>query len=162
MLARLTAEARVTNLILDEMVEALLEHHAHLDRPRLDRTRRLMCEAIPECLVEDYEHLIDGLELPDPDDRHVLAAAIRCEARTIVTANLPDFPETVLSEHGVVAKHPDAFVYEMVTEDPDRVAGVIHEQSSALRSPPQTVEDLLTRLERNGLKRTVQQLRDQT
>jgi len=121
-----------------------------------------MCEAIPECLVEDYEHLIDGLELPDPDDRHVLAAAIRCEARTIVTANLDDFPETALSEHGVVAKHPDAFVHEMVTDDPDRVAGVIHEQSSALRSPPQTVEDLLTRLERNGLKRTVQMLRDQT
>ena len=50
-----------------------------------------MCEVVPDCLVVGYEHLIDGLDLPDPDDRHVLAAAIRAHAQAIVTFNLPQW-----------------------------------------------------------------------
>src|SRR5260370_1154295 len=83
---------RWTNQILDEMTEALLRNHEHLERASLDRTRRLMCEAVPDCLIEGYEYLVAELDLPDPNDRHVLAAAIHAEVDQIVTANLSDFP----------------------------------------------------------------------
>jgi hypothetical protein len=58
-------------------------------------------EVFQECFVTGYEPLIEGLELPDPDDRHVLAAAIKCSAQIIVTENLKDFPPEALEEHGI-------------------------------------------------------------
>ncbi|MCL2716193.1 MAG: PIN domain-containing protein [Alphaproteobacteria bacterium] len=55
---------------------------------RLERTRRAMDAAAPDALVTGYEHFIPLLSLPDPDDRHVLAAAIRAKASAIVTFNV--------------------------------------------------------------------------
>ena len=57
--------ARWSDAILDEMIDSILDRQPDLDRTRLDRTRHLMCEAVPDCLVTGYERLIDGLELPD-------------------------------------------------------------------------------------------------
>ncbi|HMA95113.1 MAG TPA: hypothetical protein VKP30_20620, partial [Polyangiaceae bacterium] len=54
-----------------------------------------------DCLVDGYEPLVEGLELPDPNDRHVLAAAIHGGASVIVTMNLRDFPERFLVPHAV-------------------------------------------------------------
>jgi hypothetical protein len=59
--------------ILDEMVRSILRRRPDLTAAQLDRTRELMCNAVPDCLTTGYEELIDGLHLPDPDDRHVLA-----------------------------------------------------------------------------------------
>jgi hypothetical protein len=58
--------ARWTEQILDEMERAIV-------RRQPARTRRLMCDGVPDCLVTGYEHLIEALQLPDVDDRHVLA-----------------------------------------------------------------------------------------
>lgn len=66
----------------------------------LTRTRQLMNDAVPDCLVDGYEAIAQGITLPDPDDVHVLAAAIRCGASAIVTFNLKDFPAKVLAPHG--------------------------------------------------------------
>ena len=56
-----------------------------------------MNSGVTDCLVAGFESLEAGLtELPDPDDRHVLAAAIHSGAQEIVTFNLRDFPDTVL------------------------------------------------------------------
>ena len=59
-----------------------------------------MNQAVPDCLVTGYEELIDSLELPDPD-RHVLAAAIRCQGGVIVTFNLNDFPADIIGRYGI-------------------------------------------------------------
>ncbi len=75
----------------EEWISSLLKRRPDLTRERLERTRRLMDKAAPDVLVTEYEHLIPGLVLPDEKDRHVLAAAIRCEASVIVTFNLIDF-----------------------------------------------------------------------
>jgi hypothetical protein len=93
--------ARWTDRILDETFRSVQERRADLSGEQLARTRELMCKAIPDCLVTGYEDLIEGLELPDPDDRHVLAAAIRAGAQTIVTVNLRDFP----TSRGSVSLH---------------------------------------------------------
>lgn len=74
-----------------------------------------MQEALPDALVEGYEDLIAGLSLPDKDDRHVLAAAIRCGAQAIITWNIRDFPADHLSPFGIAACTPDDFWYTSVT-----------------------------------------------
>lgn len=88
---------RWTERILDECFDNLLENRSDLEPEHLERTRRLMCEAIPDCLVSGFESRIGVLSLPDPDDRHVLAAALEVDADFIATFNLRDFPDERLS-----------------------------------------------------------------
>ena len=87
--------ARWTERIHQEWVHALLHKQPELDRRQIERTVQLINQAVPDCLITDYEPLIDELELPDPDDRHVLAAAIRAGAQAILTLNLKDFPPAI-------------------------------------------------------------------
>ena len=68
--------------------------------------------AVRDAVVTGYEPLIGSLHLPDPDDRHVLAAAIRARAQIIVTFNLNDFPAEVLADWDVEARHPDDFLVD--------------------------------------------------
>ena len=72
-----------------------------------------------------HEPLIGGLHLPDPDDRHVLAAALRAGAEEIVTFNLRDFPPAILGPLGVAAWHPDEFVCALLVRSPEGVAGAV-------------------------------------
>jgi predicted nucleic acid-binding protein len=106
--------ARWSDAILDECFRSILASRPDLDATILDRTRRLMNAAVADGLVTGYEPLVGALELPDPDDRHVLAAAIRSAAQVIVTSNLRDFPNCKLAPYGVEARHPDEFVLGLI------------------------------------------------
>lgn len=97
--------ARWTLDIHEEWIRNLLLKRPDLSRDKLEGLRDMMIEVIPDSLVTGYEPAIDGLQLPDPDDRHVLAAALRANAETIVTANLKDFPAESLKPYNVVAQH---------------------------------------------------------
>lgn len=81
-----------TAVIQDEWIKNLIEARPDLKRAALEATQRSMDRAFPGSNITGYEFLIEGLSLPDPNDRHVLAAAIKGEAQVIVTANLKDFP----------------------------------------------------------------------
>ncbi|ULQ55834.1 PIN domain-containing protein [Flavihumibacter rivuli] len=70
--------------------------------------------AFPDALVKNYKGLIDHLELPDQDDRHVLAAAIKTNANLIVTNNIKDFPEEYLQSFGLHAKTADDFLTDII------------------------------------------------
>ena len=96
--------ARWTDEIHDEWIRNVLANRPDLKREQLERTRTLMNAHVRDCLVNGYEDLIEGLDLPDPDDRHVLAAAIRTRASVIVTFNLDDFPADYLAKYGVEAQ----------------------------------------------------------
>lgn len=78
----------------------------------------LVNTSVPDCLVENYEFLIEGLVMPDPDDRHVLAAAIAGHADAIVTSNLKDFPKKILASHGIEVQHPDDFIMNQLELQP--------------------------------------------
>lgn len=149
---------RWSEAILDECFRSILAQRPDLKPSALDRTRELMRSAIPDCIVSGYEHLVEGLTLPDPDDRHVLAAAIRGGAQTIVTFNLNDFPTTTLGAYDIAAMHPDDFVRGLVDLASIAVSNVVQEQ--ALRNPPQTTAELLDTLKKNGLDRSVSRLRE--
>ena len=88
-----------TERILDECFNNLLADRPDIPAEHLHRTRRLMTVAVPDAVVDDYDHLIDDLDLPDPDDRHVLAAAVTAGADLVVTANLADFPPGAIPGH---------------------------------------------------------------
>jgi len=107
--------------------------------------------AVLDCLVEGYEKIIDGLELPDSNDRHVLAAAIKGKASVIVTFNLKDFPDENLSPYGVRAQHPDDFVLGLIARDADLVFQAFQSQQESLRNPPVSLEDLLVTFDHQGL-----------
>lgn len=151
--------ARWTDAILDECFRSILRRRPELAAP-LKRTRALMTAAVPDCLIDGYADLMDTFELPDPDDRHVLAAAIRAGAETIVTANLSDFPRDVLARYQVEAKHPDDFVVELVDSAPAVVLSVVARQAADLRTPPRSVDDVLDLLQSVGLPMTVARLRE--
>jgi predicted nucleic acid-binding protein len=110
--------ARWTEEIHAEWVRSLLERRPDLKPEQLRRTRELMNISVPDCLVTGYEGLVGALKLPDPDDRHVLAAAIRCQAGVIVTYNLADFPSQALDPYGIAAQHPDEFVVHLFDLSP--------------------------------------------
>lgn len=150
---------RWTEAIHDEWLRSLLRERPDLSRDRLERTRDLMNQAVPDCLISGYEGLIAALSLPDPDDRHVLAAAIHGGAETIVTYNLVDFPAAALAAHGIQAQHPDEFIAHLVEIEPVAVCAAAKKHRESLRSPPKTVEEYLATLSALSLPRTVASLR---
>jgi len=152
--------ARWSEPILDECFRSILAHRPDLKAEALARTRALMSQAVPDCIVRGFEDLVDVLDLPDPDDRHVLAAAIRGGAQAIVTFNLADFPAATLARYDVEAKHPDDFVLDAIDLAPGRVTSVVSEQAGSLRNPPRTVGELLDTLRDQGLVRSVAKLRE--
>ncbi len=153
-------EARWSDEILDEVFDSLRAARPDLDPAKLVRTRMRMCEAVPGCLVTGHLHLVDGFELPDPDDRHVLAAAVHSGAEVIVTDNLKDFPEAALRPHGIEALSADEFIGRVIEAAPEQVAAIVEQQAADLKSPPCTVEQLLETLARNGLRRSTGRLRE--
>lgn len=141
--------------IHDEWTRNLLARRPDLTRERLQRTVRLMDEAVPDCLVTGYQALVPGLHLPDEKDRHVLAAAIVCRAGVIVTYNLKDFPADAVDPYGIEVQHPDEFVRHLFDLSPGAVCQAVCEQRSALTNPTRTVDELLDRLQAAGLTETV-------
>jgi predicted nucleic acid-binding protein len=151
--------ARWSDTIHDEWIRNVLKDNPRLSAARLARTRDLMNEAVRDCLVTGYEDLIASLSLPDPDDRHVLAAAIRAGASIIVTYNLIDFPVAALTPFDIEAQHPDDFLGGLFDLAPGVVCAAIKRQRESLHSPPKTAEELLATLESEGLTQTVARLR---
>ena len=122
--------ARWTDQIRDEWTRSLLRNRPELE-DTLPRTVELMNHAMPDSLVTGHERLIGGLSLPDPDDRHVLAAAIVSGAQLIITFNTRDFPEDELAPYGIEAVHPDTFS----VQQPERVSKHSVNRWEILRSP---------------------------
>ena len=151
--------ARWTDAIHDEWVRNVQADNPSLSPERLSRTRALMNDAVRDCLVTGYEDLIDTLSLPDPDDRHVLAAAIRVDAEVIVTFNLKDFPADVLARHNVEAIHPDNFLLSLFDAAPGPVCTAVKRQRAGLHNPPKSAGEFLATLESQGIVQTVARLR---
>lgn len=152
-------QAKWTNDIHDEWIRSVLKDRPDLTPEQLERTRNLMNSHVRDCLVTNYEELIPALTLPDPDDRHVLAAAIRSGSDVIVTYNLKDFPADVLGKFGIEAQHPDEFIMHLVDLAPNVVCAAVKRQRQNLKNPPKSVDELLDALEQQSLPQTVGTLR---
>jgi hypothetical protein len=151
--------ARWTDAIHEEWMRNVQKDYPDVTRVQVERIRDLMNAHVRDCLVTGYEDLIGSVSLPDPDDRHVLAAAIRTGAGVIVTSNLNDFPKESLARYGIEAQHPDEFVMNLIELAPNVVCTAARKQRESLKKPPLTVEQYLASLERQGLAQTVAALR---
>jgi predicted nucleic acid-binding protein len=151
--------AKWTDEIHDEWIRNVLINRPDLTKDRLQRTRDLMNSHVRDCLVGGYQDLIPSLTLPDANDRHVLAAAICAGADVIVTYNLKDFPTTTLEQYGIETQHPDEFISHLVDLAPPVICAAVKRQRMSLKNPAQSVEELLSAYERQGLTQTVAALK---
>lgn len=153
--------AKWTADIHREWIEAALVARPDLDRARLERTRDLMDCSVRDCVVEGYDSLVPSIELPDPNDRHVVAAAIVGRADIIVTFNLKDFPQRVIGRFGIDAQHPDEFLLHLLDLHSEKTCYAVERARARLKNPPFTMEQYLERLATiTGLPRSSIVLRD--
>lgn len=146
--------------IQDEWVNNLLANRPDLTREQLEKTCRDMARAIPDCMTENYAHLIPTVTLPDPNDRHVLAAAIKCGADAIVTANLSDFPSSILDLNGIEAQHPDDFVMNQIELSERHALEAIKVMRQRLRNPSRSAAELIATIEQQQMPQTAAYLRN--
>lgn len=139
--------------ILDEVVWAVEEIHPDLADGRARKRVDTMDRAFDDACVRGWEPLVKGIVLPDPDDRHVVAAAQRGHADLIVTANLSDFPASSIEPLGLEAQGPDEFLLNQLDLDPDVVVRVLHAQAAAAQRPAITFDALVIHLARCGVPR---------
>jgi predicted nucleic acid-binding protein len=151
--------ARWSDAVHDEWIGNLLRKRPDLKSDALERTRRLMDASVLDAVVTGYEPLIPSLMLPDPDDRHVLAAAIVCKASCIVTFNLTDFPSKELAPYGLHAVHPDDFLLDVESIDPSAFAAAVRADLLHYRAPPQVLEDYVAALVTAGVPQIAEQIR---
>ena len=142
---------RWTEHIHDEWMRNILKDNPAIPRHHLERTRRVMDTVKPGCLVLEYERHIPNLRLPDPDDRHVLAAAIQSHAIHIVSFNLSDFPDSALTPYGVRAVHPDYFLSALLEDNPELFLQGVQEHRASLKNPPKDPQDYINTLTANRL-----------
>lgn len=151
-------KAQWTDDIHEEWINALLRRDQY-KREDLERVRDLMDAHVRDAKVVGYQDLIDTLELPDENDRHVLAAAIKCNADAIVTFNLKDFPEEILSKYEIEAIHPDDFICYQIDLSSGKACSAIKDQRKALKNPPKEKEEFLAILQKQQLPQTVSLLK---
>ena len=138
-----------------------------LERQRPDLTGKLgvrrdsMREAVPDWEVPEpsWEVLVQGIQLPDPDDAHVLAAAIAGHADCIVTFNLKDFPVPVLRQFGIEAVDPDTFIINQWDLNPVQAIAAFKRMRARRKKPHSSPEDFADALELGGLPATANRLR---
>ena len=151
--------ARWTDAIHDEWIRSLAKD-GRVTRERLIATRDLMKAVLSDADVRDYEHHVSGIALPDPDDRHVLAAAIAARASTILTWNVKHFPDAETAKLNVDVRDPDVFLTVLAGEDPDAITAVVDAARANLRITEPTAEEYLLALDRQGLKAFVAHIRN--
>lgn len=149
--------------VIDEAMIALMRIHNEVDSSRFQNRFQSMNNAFDDALVTGWEPLVAGLQdldLPDPDDAHVIAGALRGRADIIVTENIKHFPESVLDSLGLTAVRTDEFLMDQFDLAPSSAYAVVEGQARAMARPPAEIEQLIDRLERNGARKFAKAIRD--
>lgn len=115
--------------------------------------------AFDDALVENWEPLEGSFGLPDPDDEHVVAAALVGGAEVIVTANFKDFPPQRIPEPIKIVSAAE-FAADTVAVSPDLALHTVQTMADRFSTPPQTVEQILDHLvEHYGMAEAVNLIR---
>ena len=148
-----------SDAIHDEWIRSVLARRPDLTRDQLERTRDLMNRSVLDSVVTDYEHFIPLIELPDENDRHVVAAAIRCGASVMVTYNTRDLPAEELKKYDLEAINPDDFLVQQFHLSEAKLVGSARKVRNRLKHPPLSAAEYLDILEKQRLPKTVALLR---
>jgi len=137
-----------------------LKNRTDLKREQLNLSVEAMNLAFPDANVENFEDLIQALKLPDEDDRHVVACAIRCKAELIVTFNTKDFPTNELSKYDIEVQKPDELISNLIDINPDLACKAFHKMLRRLKNPKMTKDEVLSTLKNGGLNNSVEKLKN--
>lgn len=142
-----------TTQILDEWRGSLLRRFPDDEgiAGKIDRQRSTMLEQFPEAMIEGHEFLIESLKLPDPNDRHVLAAAIVGRCNGIITCNTRHFPEEVVAPFGIEVVHPDNFIVNIIDLDPTKALTACLSHRKALTTSLPSADEFLEQYRAKGL-----------
>ncbi|MBB4315476.1 hypothetical protein GGD82_003380 [Roseospira marina] len=149
---------RWSDTVHEEWITAVLRGRPDLTRAVLDRTREMLESHARDARVTGFEPLIEGLVLPDENDRHVLAAAIKGRADLIVTNNLRDFPPDVLAQWDLEARHPDAFLVDQFHLSKSLFLEAVRTIRERLKNPPKHADQYLDALRKCGLVATAKEI----
>jgi predicted nucleic acid-binding protein len=148
-----------SDAIHQEWINALLASRHDLTRKRLEALRDLMNQYFLDSEVRGFETLLQTLTLPDPNDRHVLAAAIHSHADAIITFNLKHFPPAVLAPYGILAVGPDDFASYSLDLDEDEALSALAKMRGRLKAPPMTPTEFIDSIQKAGLPTVAARLR---
>lgn len=144
--------------VLAEWRRSLLRRHEDMTEDKCDRLEEIFTSQFPDALVEGYEPFIDAVQLPDPNDRHVLAAAIVGRCNGIITCNLKHFPPEETNKFGIEIVHPDDFIVNIIDLDENKAIGACKRHREAMVQTKPTVDQYLERFEVAGLIQAHQRL----
>lgn len=139
---------RWSSQILDDVRRSLVGRYPDKPAERFDSMLATMREAFEDALIEGHEAMIESMT-NDPNDRHVLAAAVTGRVDVIVTHNVKDFPLKSCEPYGVDVQTPDEFLIHAFHLDPDLVTDVLRNQAQDKQAPPIELEELLDSLGRS-------------
>jgi len=143
-----------SKIIEEEWLRNLLANRPDLVLKNLERTIRAMNNAFPDAMVSSFQNIIETIELPDANDRHVLAAGIVSKSDFIVTFNLKDFPQKYLNKFGIFVIDPDSFICGLYEIDNESVIQGFENQLASLKNPSKTKKELKAILEKCGLSKS--------
>ena len=146
--------------IQNEWTRNLLQKRPDLKQEKIQRTCQNMNTHLPKSLVQGYESRIQAVQLPDPDDRHVIDVAIHANAEYIVTFDLRGFPKDILHSHKIEAISPDDLTLQLIQKAPRLVLDATKNHRSSLIQPPFSEDDYIIMLENNKLPKTAEILRE--
>lgn len=157
-------EPHWSDQINDEWKRNLLVDRKDLKPEQLERTIITMNEAFEGACLSGFEGLIDKIELPDLDDRHVVAAAIHNKSTYIITNNLKDFPADQLKRWSVVAKSPEDFIEELIVADDlfELIIKALADQRARMKNPPMDVSEFVEGIKKQGLTKLAARLQLRT
>ena len=150
-----------SQMIHSEWKRNLLKNRSDLNQAKLDKTSLAMDQFFHGANQNDFQHLIDKLILPDINDRHVLALAIKTQSKYIVTKNLKDFPVSVLEQYNICAIDPDDFLIQLNKNFKMFLLEAMKKQRARLKNPPLTVDEFIDSIENSGLVKFANYLKNE-
>jgi len=147
--------------IFEEWEKLIRKKNPSFDDFEVAKRLKKADEVFPFARVENYENLIDGLALKDPNDRHVLAAAIKINANVIVTQNLKDFPTDYLAKFNLDSKDPDDFICDIIDLDIENAVDAFKDMVFHKRNPDLDEFQVLDQLRNAGLNESANFLHSQ-
>ena len=152
----------LTDRLLGEWERVIVREH-HRTPEAAKKIADLIRTGFATSLVPEYAYHqeMTGLDGPDPDDVHHMAAAIHARADTVITWNIADFPATILAPHGIAVTPPDPYLCTLLERYPDQILRTVTRMASEKKRPPMTTLDLIAKIEHAGVPTFAGRLRRQ-
>lgn len=139
--------------IVEEWTRASRRRNGDEGEVRAQGDAALMRARWPDAEVSGWEERAREIALPDPDDAHVLAAAIEGRADLILTLNIKDFPRRTLAGYGLERVAPDPFLWALWADGDVALKRVLNGVCSGTRAAGRDPQDFRRLLKRAGLPR---------